>query len=1054
MCTAHEEAPRRRGAVLSEVTVRGLRIAIDGPQGELREFPDGTTTVRTVPYGYLCDIAREDGSPCKVLGDDGDSYDVYVCANPNPERVWIFHQLHKSNGRYNEQKAVVGATSAEEAESVIRAHVHPKMWGRMGSLTWESFHAQVHAAARSGEVLRVEADEDVLEHEALKSIISAENLVWVLELGAVTNFPGAGDNKAVALTNSKFARFDLAYADGCRAECPDVWRAGMEYEPRQYDVLARVARWGGVPKMMAEVLAVRCREAVAARDAERSDIAGCVHLMRWCAVGAVGEAEMKKRIDAARAAAKTIRAFAAEHAEAISAAYGKPVTEVKLSEVVRWAASDAAYAATLEAALKVAGAEPPVPDPFLSATPGDSPGPPGTELTPPAMGAPPPASVQAPISEPTPSSTGTPSGPCSEPSAPSTTPSTAGKTATTPRVTPQPAVAPDHRSEDAADPGPLSLRTPRTPMPEPQEQTRGNAFDALFAKLAALRTAAPALFAEAFGDEDAGAGVPRREPAAPVGQKGDGADPKPQGQDASRRVLSADVDKKSIDEEKREVWFIASTASTDSHREIVDQSNWKFERFAKNPVILWAHRSGEFPIGKAVEWKVENGRLLIKVRFSKKNPVAILAWDLIVEDMLRACSVGFMPGREEHESRGGRDVWVLYDNELYELSICSVPSNPDSVTLSALEDRVTKAVEAVLGDLEQRVRDAVTSPRSGTAEKGAIPYKAYPTHDAGSWDAAAAKKRLKAYCTEDDELDYAMLRRFFAYEDPEKAGTEGALKLPHHDIVGDKPVTVREGVVAACNALQGSRGGVDIPDSDLPKVKAHLKKHCAQFDIVPPWEKDGEKTQTSTASGGSPTRTPMILKTIDSAGLRDMRAKGGLYVLSVAGEEVQIDMRHLITQVDEATTKAEAEARRAGEAIEKAEKAEADKKAAQTRATDLLVQLTKLQLDPMIGLEAHQMTPVEADALAKLRSTDESTYGALFTERKARFDKGVAALQQKAEEAARAAAEAAKKAAAGEATATVPPTRAADPTPPVTATAETEMDSAVASFEARAAKRA
>jgi hypothetical protein len=84
-------------------------------------------------------------------------------------------------------------------------------------------------------------------------------------------------------------------------------------------------------------------------------------------------------------------------------------------------------------------------------------------------------------------------------------------------------------------------------------------------------------------------------------------------------------------------------------------------------------------------------------------------------------------------------------------------------------------------------------------------------------------------------MDWAKYRRGFAWYDSKNVETFGGYKLPHHDVKDGKLVTVRRGVIAAGNAVQGSRGGVDIPSVDLPGVKAHLGKHYGSMDMTPPW---------------------------------------------------------------------------------------------------------------------------------------------------------------------------------------------------------------------------
>jgi hypothetical protein len=109
--------------------------------------------------------------------------------------------------------------------------------------------------------------------------------------------------------------------------------------------------------------------------------------------------------------------------------------------------------------------------------------------------------------------------------------------------------------------------------------------------------------------------------------------------------------------------------------------------------------------------------------------------------------------------------------------------------------------------------------------KKVIPYKKTPVADVGAlWDgpaevAAAEVSDLKIMC---------------AWVDADNADIKTGYKLPHHKASGDH-VLVWRGVAAAMGALLGSRGGVDIPDSEARGVYDHLAKHYTDdFDKEPP----------------------------------------------------------------------------------------------------------------------------------------------------------------------------------------------------------------------------
>lgn len=135
-----------------------------------------------------------------------------------------------------------------------------------------------------------------------------------------------------------------------------------------------------------------------------------------------------------------------------------------------------------------------------------------------------------------------------------------------------------------------------------------------------------------------------------------------------------------VREASREADFVASTDAIDSYGEIVEQV-WRLDRFKKNPVILFAHNSREIPIGQAVRCEVVDGVLECTIRFAseKANPKAEQVWQSVLEKTLRAVSVGFNPGTVRYEKRNDREICVLSDNELFEISVTPIGANPEAL---------------------------------------------------------------------------------------------------------------------------------------------------------------------------------------------------------------------------------------------------------------------------------------------------------------------------------------------------------------------------------------
>lgn len=132
--------------------------------------------------------------------------------------------------------------------------------------------------------------------------------------------------------------------------------------------------------------------------------------------------------------------------------------------------------------------------------------------------------------------------------------------------------------------------------------------------------------------------------------------------------------------EKREADFIASTDAIDSYGERVEQA-WDLQRYKANPVVLWAHQSRELPIGKARDVRVVDGELRATIVFASEraNPKAEQVWQSVQEGTLRAVSVGFVPREIRSEKIAGKDVVVLGDNDLFEISVTPIPANPEAL---------------------------------------------------------------------------------------------------------------------------------------------------------------------------------------------------------------------------------------------------------------------------------------------------------------------------------------------------------------------------------------
>lgn len=129
---------------------------------------------------------------------------------------------------------------------------------------------------------------------------------------------------------------------------------------------------------------------------------------------------------------------------------------------------------------------------------------------------------------------------------------------------------------------------------------------------------------------------------------------------------------------------------------------------------------------------------------------------------------------------------------------------------------------------EEELKDSVVS------------YQDLPLADESvDWDGSKARQNVKQWASDESgEVDWQKYRKAFLWYDSDKPDVEGSYKLPIANVFDGTLKAVPKGVYAAAGAVQGSRGGVDIPQEDKEKVKKHLDKYYAKLKKDPPWKED------------------------------------------------------------------------------------------------------------------------------------------------------------------------------------------------------------------------
>ena len=204
------------------------------------------------------------------------------------------------------------------------------------------------------------------------------------------------------------------------------------------------------------------------------------------------------------------------------------------------------------------------------------------------------------------------------------------------------------------------------------------------------------------------------------------------------RAISDDV------EETRTVTFVASTDSKDRHGTVLNQKNWDIKNFNNNPIIGYQHNvygdgmcnepdpDDQLAIAKAYFETTKKGtseektELLVDITFepAEINAKAEKIFRKILFGSLRAVSVGFIPLKDADGNKGAygykdingetknSDTYYYFGQELLEVSVVNIPSNPDALKRSYREDTtsalmfLTKKLDRRFADIEDmKVRD-------------------------------------------------------------------------------------------------------------------------------------------------------------------------------------------------------------------------------------------------------------------------------------------------------------------------------------------------------------
>ncbi|MFI7278429.1 phage minor head protein, partial [Streptomyces sp. NPDC049879] len=255
-------------------------------------------------------------------------------------------------------------------------------------------------------------------------------------------------------------------------------------------------------------------------------------------------------------------------------------------------------------------------------------------------------------------------------------------------------------------------------------------------------------------------------------------------------------------------------------------------------------RDGPPPDGAGRPWESDAGRIAASEAVAAAGGAAVEAaqdgddegvmkrWVSRHDDRVRAA----------HLAADGQTVPVgePFVVDLESLMYPGDPSgSPENSINCRCEVRIVPAATVAAGAPEE-TQAMTTTTEAITAAVTARTDLPFAPRDT-AWDGQAAREAVRTWATSDGKLDPAKYADAFLYR---PAGAPpSAFQLPFATIVDGKLTAVWKGVAAAAAAVQGGRGGVELPADAVEQVKARLTtlyaKAAKDFDddtITPPWK--------------------------------------------------------------------------------------------------------------------------------------------------------------------------------------------------------------------------
>lgn len=145
---------------------------------------------------------------------------------------------------------------------------------------------------------------------------------------------------------------------------------------------------------------------------------------------------------------------------------------------------------------------------------------------------------------------------------------------------------------------------------------------------------------------------------------------------------------KVLDQENRIIQMIGSTEDFDRVGDRMFMNGLILANYLKNPIILPNHDYESQAIGKSLDVNVVNSQLIFKIQFADTD-LGNQWFYLYANKFMNASSIGFIGLEYTPNNQGGYDYTKW---ELLELSLVTVPCNPNAIQRAFKDGKISKAL--------------------------------------------------------------------------------------------------------------------------------------------------------------------------------------------------------------------------------------------------------------------------------------------------------------------------------------------------------------------------